>query len=151
LTDGNGFVSGQFQNGVNNGSFALVATAQAGFGLQARRTISFGGGGGPTGPGAVGQPCATDGDCNPALFCSFNDTCFTGPSLCTQKVTAGACCADIECASGTCSGGACLATGSGTLANGQSCSQSIQCQSGCCDSGSGNTCQPTTGGSVTCI
>src|SRR5262245_52060013 len=45
LTDGNGIVSGQFQNGVNNGSFALVATPQAGFGLQARRTISFGGGG----------------------------------------------------------------------------------------------------------
>ncbi len=73
LTDGNGFVSGQFQDGTQNGSFALVATAQAGFGLQARRTISFGGGTGGLAPGAVSQPCATDSDCNSALFCSFND------------------------------------------------------------------------------
>jgi hypothetical protein len=154
LTDGNGFVSGQFQNGVNNGSFALVATAQAGFGLQARRTISFGGGGGPTGPGSVGQPCATDGDCNSALFCSFNDTCFPGPSQCSQKRPVGGnntCCADIECTSGTCSGGQCLATGAGSLTNGQACTSSVQCQSTCCDSISGNTCQPTGGGAVTCI
>jgi hypothetical protein len=159
LTDGNGIVSGQFQSGVNNGSFALVATAQAGFGLQARRTISFGGGGGPTGPGAVGQPCASDTDCNSALFCSFNDTCFPGPSVCTQKRPVGAnnsCCADIECTSGTCSAGQCLATGTGTLANGQGCSQSSQCVSTCCDSnnpvgGNPGSCQPTTTTGVTCI
>ncbi len=41
LTDGNGLISGQFQDGTQPGSFQLVATAQAGFGLQARRTISF--------------------------------------------------------------------------------------------------------------
>ena len=89
LTDGNGIISGQFQDGTNPGSFTLVATAQAGFGLQARRTISFTSGGPPLGPGVVTSPCASDTDCNPALFCSFNDTCFPGVSQCTQKITTG--------------------------------------------------------------
>jgi hypothetical protein len=153
LTDGNGFVSGQFRSGTNSGSFQLVATAPAGFGLQARRTISFTNTGAPTNPGVVGTACATDSDCNPNLFCSFNDTCFPGQSFCTQKIATSppACCADVECSSGVCNGGACQTTGTGTLANGASCSTSTQCQSGCCDSGSGNTCQPTGGGPVSCI
>jgi hypothetical protein len=152
LTDLNGFVSGQFQDGTQNGSFQLVATAQAGFGLQARRTISFGGGTGGLAPGAVSQPCATDSDCNSALFCSFNTSCFPGPSQCTQPIsdTTTPCCTNVECASGTCSGGTCLATGTGTLNNGDSCTQSVQCQSGCCDSLTGNKCQPTGGGAVDC-
>ncbi len=153
LTDENGIISGHFQDGTNPGSFTLVATAQAGFGLQARRGISFTSGGPPLGPGVVSSPCASDSDCNPALFCSFNDTCFLGVSQCTQKIsdTTTTCCADVECASGTCSGGTCLASGTGTLANGAACTQSTQCQSGCCDSISGDKCQPTTGGSVSCI
>lgn len=153
LTDGNGFVSGQFQDGTQNGSFALVATAQAGFGLQARRTISFGGGTGGLAPGAVSQPCATDSDCNSNLFCSFNDTCFSGPSQCTQKIsdTTTACCANVECASGTCAGGTCQSTTSGSVPNGGSCTTSIECASSCCDSVSGNTCQPSTATGVTCI
>lgn len=153
LTDGNGLISGQFRDGTISGSFQLVATAPAGFGLQARRTISFTGTGVPTSPGVVGTSCATDADCNVSLFCSFNDTCFLGESLCTQKIsnTTTACCADVECASGTCSGGTCLSSGTGTLANGAACTQSTQCVSGCCDSLSGNKCQPTTGGSVSCI
>jgi hypothetical protein len=153
LTDGNGIMSGSFQDGNNPGSFTLVCNAQAGFGLQARRTISFTSDGPPLGPGVVSSPCASDSDCNPALFCSFNDTCFPGVSQCTQKIndTSTPCCANVECASGTCSGGVCLATGTGSLGNGQPCTSSIQCQSTCCDSGSGNTCQPTGGGPVTCI
>jgi hypothetical protein len=139
LTDGNGLISGQFQDGTQPGSFQLVATAQAGFGLQARRTISFtnaagGGGGGGLGPGAVSQPCATDTDCNSALFCSFNTTCFPGPSQCTQKITSGACCANVECASGTCAGGVCQSTTSGSVPIGGACATSPECQSNCCAS-----------------
>jgi hypothetical protein len=140
LTDGNGFVSGQFQDGTQNGSFALVATAQAGFGLQARRTISFGGGTGGLAPGAVSQPCATDSDCNSALFCSFNTSCFPGPSQCTQPIsdTTTPCCTNVECASGTCAGGFCQATGTGSLPISSPCGStagaSQQCQSQCCTS-----------------
>jgi len=138
LTDGNGIVSGQFQNGVNNGSFALVATPQAGFGLQARRTISFGGGGAQVSTGSVGQPCASNSGCNSALFCSFNDSCFPGQSVCTQKInnTTTPCCADVECVSGTCNNGICQAAGSGTLGIGDACGNtsgaSQQCESNCC-------------------
>jgi hypothetical protein len=148
LTDGNGLVSGQFQDGTQNGSFALVATAQAGFGLQARRTISFGGGTGGLAPGAVSQPCATDSDCNSNLFCSFNDSCFQGPSQCTQKVSSGACCANVECASGTCANGVCQTTTSGSVPIGQSCNTSQECQSNCCDSAT-TTCQNQVQG-ITC-
>jgi hypothetical protein len=154
LTDGNGLVSGQFRAGTNTGSFALVATAPAGFGLQARRTISFTQAGAPTTPGVVGTVCATDSDCNSNLFCSFNDTCFPGASLCTQKIadTTTQCCANVECASGVCNAGFCQPTGAGTLANGAPCSSSTQCVSGCCDSNqSPDSCQPTGGGPVTCI
>ncbi len=152
LTDGNGLISGQFQDGVNTGSFQLVATAQAGFGLQARRTISFVGGAGPIGPGAVGQPCASDSDCNSALFCSFNDTCFGGPSQCTQKIsnTTSACCADVECSSGTCAGGFCQSTSTGTIPIGQACNVSQECVTGACCADGSNTCQPTTNTSITC-
>jgi hypothetical protein len=153
LTDGNGIVSGQFQNGVNSGSFTLVATPQAGFGLQARRAISFGGGAGfPVGPGGVTQPCATDSDCNSALFCSFNDSCFPGPSQCTQKIsdTTTPCCADTECASGTCAGGFCQSTSTGTVPIGQPCNVSQECVSGSCCADGPNTCQPTTNPGITC-
>jgi len=140
LTDGNGLLSGQFQDGTNPGSFTLVATAQAGFGLQARRTITFTSGGPPLGPGVVSSPCASDSDCNPALFCSFNDTCFPGVSQCTQKISSGSCCADVECVSGTCAGGICQSTTSGSVPVGQPCVSSQECQSNCCDSAT-TTCQ----------
>ena len=154
LTDSDGLVSGQFQDGVNPGSFQLVATAQAGFGLQARRTIDFlSPNGQPVniGPGAVGQPCGSDSDCNSNLFCSFNDSCFRGPSQCSQKISSGACCANVECASGTCADGVCQSTSSGSLPNGGSCTTSTECSSGCCDSNSGDTCQPSTSTGVKCI
>jgi hypothetical protein len=75
--------------------------------------------------------------------------------VCSQKIsdTVTHCCANTECASGTCnlSTGKCQATGTGTLANGQTCSSSTQCISSCCDSLTGNKCQPTGGGAVNCL
>lgn len=141
LTDGNGLVSGQFRAGTLAGSFQLVATAPAGFGLQARRTISFVGAPGVTqNPGNVNSPCASSADCNSNLFCSFNDTCFPGESTCTQKAGTGAvCCANEECVSGTCDGGACIATASGAKAVGQPCSSGAECASGFCG-GAGPVC-----------
>src|SRR5262249_12247583 len=41
LTDANGTVSGQFQDGTVPGSFQLVAKAPPGFNLEARQTIDF--------------------------------------------------------------------------------------------------------------
>jgi len=152
LTDGNGFVSGQFQDGTQNGSFALVATAQAGFGLQARRTISFGGGTGGLAPGAVSQPCATDSDCNSALFCSFNTSCFPGPSQCTQPIadTTTPCCANVECASGTCNGGFCQSSSSGSVPPGSPCTSTNQCTAGFCCEQTAQTCQNSANQGVTC-
>jgi hypothetical protein len=75
--------------------------------------------------------------------------------VCSQKIsdTVMHCCANTECASGTCNlaTGKCQATGMGTLANGQTCSSSTQCISSCCDSLTGSKCQPTGGGAVNCL
>lgn len=63
----------------------------------------------PVPPGAVGDPCTQDSDCNTNLFCSFGDKCFpitkSQPQQCTQKQTdgKGSCCtATNECISGQC-------------------------------------------------
>jgi hypothetical protein len=153
LTDLNGLVSGQFQDGTQNGSFQLVATAQAGFGLQARRTISFLGGTGGLAPGARTQPCASDGNCNSALFCSFNTTCFPGPSVCTQKIsdTHTPCCANEECASGTCAGGKCQASTSGSVPVGGACTTSPECQTNCCANTTGKCTAPVSCVEPACI
>ena len=111
LTDANGLVSGRFRAGTIVGSFQLVATAEAGFGLQTRRTVEFTSATGVTqNPGNVNSPCATDADCNAALFCSFNDTCDPGESICKQRRGTGGCCADdSQCISDTCGdAGACV-------------------------------------------
>lgn len=146
LTDGNGLVSGQFRSGTNTGSFALVATAPAGFGLQTRRTILFVPSGTVVQDGNVGAPCASDTDCNAALFCSFNDTCYGGASVCTSKGGTGACCTDdSECLTScdpdtnTCAAGAATPTPvptpvpAGGACNSQGdCAAGLFCSSGDC-------------------
>lgn len=170
LTDGNGLVSGQFRSGTNTGSFALVATAPAGFGLQTRRTILFVPSGTVVQDGNVGAPCASDTDCNAALFCSFNDTCYGGASVCTSKGGTGTCCTDdsecfTTCDPGTltCAAGAATPTPAPTpVPRGGSCTTGAQCSSGLCGSGgtsglcgafptcclgeSGDPCVPAAGG-----
>src|SRR5207302_757951 len=119
------------------GSFALEAFAPPGFGLQTRRTISFVSSGTVVEPGNVGSPCAstgsTGGGCNTSLFCSFNDTCFSGASTCRSKGGTGACCtADEECVT-TCDSntGTCAAS-AGSVPAGGSCTQGSDCVSGFC-------------------
>jgi hypothetical protein len=148
LTDANGNVSGQFQDGTVPGSFQLIAEAPPGFNLQARETISFGGN--FVTPGNIGSACTDDSDCRNS-FCSFGDTCFPGPSICTQLIsnTTTACCADIECASGTCAGGTCQSTTTGSVPNGGNCTTSPECVSQCCDSTTGK-CQDPSNPSVSC-
>lgn len=148
LTDGNGIVSGQFRSGTIPGSFALVATAPAGFGLQERRTISFGGT--AIAPGNVGAPCASDTDCSDALFCTFNDACFSGPSTCQAKGGTGACCrADSECLTNcdsdtlTCAPGATTPTPAATVVPiFEACTLGSDCASGACGTATSCTTGP---------
>src|SRR5438552_5439766 len=66
LTDANGAVSGQFRDGLNTGSFQLVANAPAGFGLRARKTVKFGAAGTPP---SGGGGCQSASDCPNSGFC----------------------------------------------------------------------------------
>ena len=131
LVDSNGFVSGQFRDGVRTGSFQLVADVGAGFALETRRTISFLQSANPIGPGNPGSPCSTtraDGGCAFG-FCSFQDACHPGPSLCTaQEGTGGCCTSNVECASSTCDAATseCLGTGEGV---GAPCTSDSNCNS----------------------
>lgn len=133
LTGANGLISGQFRDGTQTGSFQLVATAPAGFGLQTRRTISFTPAGTPVQAGTVNSPCASDSDCNPNLFCTFNDACFSGASTCQPKNANGGCCrADEECLSGTCDPTTQLCATNPCTASGGGCAVDSDCCSGTC-------------------
>src|SRR5207249_7848274 len=76
LTDPNGNVSGQFQDGAQDGSFDLIAEAPPGFGLEARKTISFQ----KTTRGVPpGLACSTGGDCASGECSSLTSVCPSGP------------------------------------------------------------------------
>ena len=148
LTDQNGLVSGQFRDGVNSGSFALVATAPGGFALQTRRTISFEAS--TVLAGNVGQPCGQSGDaaCGDGTFCTNNEACFSNLSTCQRPGLTGACCGvSAECASGSCdfNTGRCSSV-AGSKKVGQSCTSASECESTFCGSGgAGNVCLPGLG------
>lgn len=152
LTAPDGHVSGQFRDGTQPGSFTLIADAPPGFSLQARAQISFV----PVFPapgqnGNAGAPCQTNGDCQANLFCTFNDHCFPGPTICQQQQGVGACCTSgIECKKGTCDATTdqCLGqqTGSGRVGDrcniDQDCDASMFCSfTDICFPGAQPTCQ----------
>jgi len=149
LTDQNGLVSGQFRAGSNPGSFALVATPQAGFALQIRRTIHFSSAGDGGGGGAGGTGCTTGSDC-PSGQCSSNAAvCGDGLGACCLSASGDPCGSDAECASSLeCNGGTCgveatpvptavvtavpIPTATPAQTNGTACTANAQCQSSCC-------------------
>ncbi len=106
LTDQNGLISGQFQAGNNTGSFALVATPQAGFGLQIRRTISFTQG--PSRPSG-GAGCSTGSDCESGECSASASVCGAGLGACCLGAQgdpcfdASSCGAELICLHNTCS------------------------------------------------
>jgi hypothetical protein len=135
LTDTNGSVSGQFQVGSSTGSFQLVANAPGGFGLRARKTISFGtststpsGGAGCT----SGAQC-TSGECSSSLAVCGGPACCLGGSgsPCTAN---GQCSSQLVCQNGTCSTAATPAPASTATPNpsGATCTNGSQCSSGFC-------------------
>src|SRR5206468_3815347 len=76
LTDANGNVSGQFQDGAQNGSFDLIAESPPGFNLEARKTISFQ----QTTRGVPpGLACSTGGQCASGECSSVASICPSGP------------------------------------------------------------------------
>lgn len=156
LTDQNGRISGRFRAGVNPGSFALVATAPAGFSLQIRRTVRFTESGNPVLPGNVGSPCGQSGDaaCTAGSFCTNNDRCFSQLSTCQTPGLTGACCnISSECASGSCdfNTGTCSSV-AGSKSVGQSCNAGSECESTFCgNGGSGDVCLPGEGDPCTSL
>lgn len=140
LTDQNGLISGQFRDGTVSGSFALQATAPAGFALQTRKTISFEGT--TIIPGSDGSPCGSPRDraCATGLFCTTgNDGCFGNLPTCQAPQGGGACCSvGSDCANGcNFDTGRCNST-PGSIGVGGSCTVTADCQSGLfCGSGGG--------------
>src|ERR1044071_9449394 len=96
LTDQNGLISGQFRAGSNTGSFALVATPQAGFALQIRRTISFGAG--PSRPSG-GAGCTEGADCGSGECSASSQVCGVGLGPCCLGAAGDPCLSSNECAS----------------------------------------------------
>ena len=105
LTDANGNISGQFRSGSNTGSFALVATAPAGFNLRSSRTISFVSPGSPVPAGGGG--CNSAADCPAGSQCSASPECGAGP--CCLGVNNDPCTSNAQCSSPfVCSNGSCI-------------------------------------------
>jgi len=133
LTDANGNVSGQFQSGAQDGSFQLIADSPPGFGLEARKTISFE----KTIRGVPpGLPCSTSSDCTSGecsgntAVCPDGPCCLAGPGdPCT--VTPSNCSSGLVCLSGGTCG---VPPTPAPLANGSSCTTSSLCLSTCCAS-----------------
>ncbi len=143
LTDANGNVSGQFQDGAQDGSFVLIAEAPPGFNLQARKTIGFF----PTTRGVPpGLACSTGGQCASGECSSVTSICPSGPCClaaagdpCNSSGTAN-CASGLICLNGSCA----VPPTPVPLNNGASCSTSSICQSACCCDAAGNLCQPST-------
>jgi hypothetical protein len=143
LTDANGNVSGQFQDGAQDGSFVLIAEAPPGFNLEARKTISFF----KTTRGVPpGLACSTGSDCASGECSSSTAVCPSGP--CCLAAAGDPCSNSGNCASGLiCLNGSCAVPPTpAPLANGASCNTSSLCLSACC----ANTTNQCTA-SVSCV
>ena len=131
LTDANGNVSGQFQDGAQDGSFVLIAEAPPGFNLEARKAISFL----KTTRGVPpGLACSSGGQCASGECSSNTAVCPSGP--CCLAAAGDPCSTSGNCASGlNCINGSCAVPPTpAPLPNGASCNTSSLCTSACCAS-----------------